>query len=113
MLSTQDKTRIDDTRIASVRPLMTPALLEERLSASPAHLALVERSRQDISKVLQGQDDRLVVVVGPCSIHDHAQAIAYATRLKAEADKHAQDLQIVMRVYFEKPRTRAGLGFTL
>ncbi len=108
MLSTQDKTRIDDTRIASVRPLMTPALLEERLSASPAHLALVERSRQDISKVLQGQDDRLVVVVGPCSIHDHDQAIAYARLLKAEADQHAQDLQIVMRVYFEKPRTTVG-----
>ena len=57
MLSTQDKTRIDDTRIASVRPLMTPALLEERLPALPAHLALVERSRQDISNVLQGQDE--------------------------------------------------------
>ena len=108
MLSTQDKTRIDDTRIASVRPLMTPALLEERLPASPAHLALVERSRQDISNVLQGQDDRLVVVVGPCSIHDHDQAIAYARLLKAEADKHAKDLQIVMRVYFEKPRTTVG-----
>ena len=108
MLSTQDKTRIDDTRIASVRPLMTPALLEERLPASPAHLALVERSRQDISQVLQGQDDRLVVVVGPCSIHDHEQAIAYARLLKAQADQHAKDLQIVMRVYFEKPRTTVG-----
>ena len=108
MLSTQDKTRIDDTRIASVRPLMTPALLEERLPASPAHLALVERSRQDISNVLLGQDDRLVVVVGPCSIHDHDQAIAYAKLLKTEADQHAQDLQIVMRVYFEKPRTTVG-----
>ena len=52
MLSTQDKTRIDDTRIATVRPLMTPALLEERLPALPAHLGLVERSRQDISNVL-------------------------------------------------------------
>ena len=108
MLSTQDKTRIDDTRIASVRPLMTPALLEELLPASPAHLALVERSRQDISNVLQGKDDRLVVVVGPCSIHDHDQAIAYAKLLKVEADKHAKDLQIVMRVYFEKPRTTVG-----
>ena len=108
MLSTQDKTRIDDTRIASVRPLMTPALLEERLPASAANLALVERSRQDISKVLQGQDDRLVVVVGPCSIHNHDQAMAYARLLKAEADQHAHDLQIVMRVYFEKPRTTVG-----
>ena len=108
MLSTQDKTRIDDTRIASVRPLMTPALLEERWPASAQHLALVEQSRQAISQVLQGQDDRLVVVVGPCSIHDHDQAIDYARRLKLEADKHAKDLIVVMRVYFEKPRTTVG-----
>ena len=108
MLSTQDKTRIDDTRIASVRPLITPALLEERLPASPPHLALVERSRQDISKLLKGQDDRLLVVVGPCSIHDHDQAMAYARLLKTEADRHARDLLIVMRVYFEKPRTTVG-----
>ena len=108
MLSTQDKTRIDDTRIASVRPLMTPALLEEQLPATSAHLALVESSRHAISSVLHGQDDRLVVVVGPCSIHDHDQAIDYARRLKAEADRHAQDLIVVMRVYFEKPRTTVG-----
>jgi len=108
MLSTQDKTRIDDTRIASVRPLMTPALLEEQLPATPAHLALVESSRQAISDVLHGRDDRLVVVVGPCSIHDHDQAIDYAKRLKVEADKHAKDLIVVMRVYFEKPRTTVG-----
>ena len=108
MLSTQDKTRIDDTRIASVRPLMTPALLEERLPATPAHLALVEASRQAISDVLHGRDDRLVVVVGPCSIHDHDQAIDYARRLKVLAGQHAKDLIVVMRVYFEKPRTTVG-----
>jgi 3-deoxy-7-phosphoheptulonate synthase len=108
MLSTHDKTRIDDTRISLVRPLMTPALLEEQLPASPAHLSLVERSRQNISDVLQGLDDRLLVVVGPCSIHDHDQAMAYAKLLKTEADKHAKDLHIVMRVYFEKPRTTVG-----
>lgn len=108
MLSTHDKTRIDDTRISMVRPLMTPALLEEQWPASSEHLSLVERSRLDISNVLQGRDDRLVVVVGPCSIHDHDQAIGYAKLLKVEADKHAQDLQIVMRVYFEKPRTTVG-----
>jgi len=108
MLSTQDKTRIDDTRISCVRPLMTPALLEERLPASEQQLALVERSRQDISAVLQGQDDRLLVVVGPCSIHDHEQALAYARLLRQEADKHAKDLLVVMRVYFEKPRTTVG-----
>ena len=108
MLSTQDKTRIDDTRIASVRPLMTPALLEERCPATPAHLALVEASRQAISQVLQGHDDRLVVVVGPCSIHDHEQALAYARLLQAQAQQLSPELIVVMRVYFEKPRTTVG-----
>lgn len=108
MLSTQDKTRIDDTRIALVRPLMTPALLEEQLPATPTHLSLVEASRQAISDVLHGKDDRLVVVVGPCSIHDHDQAMDYARLLKVAADKHVKDLIVVMRVYFEKPRTTVG-----
>jgi 3-deoxy-7-phosphoheptulonate synthase len=108
MLSTHDKTRIDDTRIASVRPLMIPALLEEQLPALPKHLALVESSRQKISNVLHGLDDRLVVVVGPCSIHDYYQAVAYANLLKIEEQRHYQELLIVMRVYFEKPRTTVG-----
>ena len=108
MIATQDKTRIDDTRIAMVRPLMTPALLEERLPAKPEHLALVESSRRAISDVLHGQDDRLVVVVGPCSIHDHDQAMDYARRLHQEALQYSQDLVVVMRVYFEKPRTTVG-----
>jgi 3-deoxy-7-phosphoheptulonate synthase len=108
MRNTEDKTRIDDTRIASVRPLMTPALLEEQLSATPAQLALVERSRQQIADVLHGRDDRLLVVVGPCSIHDHDQAIAYAQALQAAAPALAGELLLVMRVYFEKPRTTVG-----
>jgi 3-deoxy-7-phosphoheptulonate synthase len=108
MLCTHDKTRIDDTRIASVRPLMTPALLDERLPASADQLALVEQSRQAISDVLHGRDDRLVVVVGPCSIHDHAQALEYARLLRHEAERHACDLLVLMRVYFEKPRTTVG-----
>jgi len=106
--TTQDKTRIDDTRIAAVRPLMTPALLEEVLPASAANLTLVEASRQAVSDVLNGHDDRLVVVVGPCSIHDHDQAIAYAQQLKAAASQFHADLLILMRVYFEKPRTTVG-----
>jgi 3-deoxy-7-phosphoheptulonate synthase len=107
-LSTQDATRIDDTRIGAVRPLITPALLQEWLPVPPPALALVESSRNAISRVLQGSDDRLVVVVGPCSIHDHAQAIAYAGQLKEQADALRDDLLIVMRVYFEKPRTTVG-----
>ncbi|WP_298436890.1 3-deoxy-7-phosphoheptulonate synthase [Ottowia sp.] len=107
-LSTHDTTRIDDTRIRAVRPLLTPALLEERLPAPDAAQQLVEASRAAISRVLHGRDDRLVVVVGPCSIHDHAQALDYARRLKAEADRLAGELLVVMRVYFEKPRTTVG-----
>ena len=107
-LSTCDTTRIDDTRIGAVRPLITPALLEEWLPAPQHTLALVESSRAAISRVLHGADDRLVVVVGPCSIHDHGQAMDYARQLKAQADALKDDLLIVMRVYFEKPRTTVG-----
>lgn len=74
-VSTHDTTRIDDTRIKAVRPLITPALLQEWLPPTEAALALVESSRAAISRVLHGQDDRLIVVVGPCSIHDHGQHI--------------------------------------
>jgi len=106
---THDTTRIDDTRIRAVRPLLTPALLQEwLLPAAPAAQSLVEASRAAISKVLHGGDDRLVVVVGPCSIHDREQALEYARRLKAEADRLAGELLVVMRVYFEKPRTTVG-----
>ena len=106
--STQDTTRIDDVRIAAVRPLLTPALLQEWLPAQDAHLALVRESRAAVARVLAGQDDRLLVIVGPCSIHDHEQAMAYARLLKAQADALADDVLVVMRVYFEKPRTTVG-----
>ncbi|MCU0762390.1 MAG: 3-deoxy-7-phosphoheptulonate synthase [Hydrogenophaga sp.] len=107
-LSTHDTTRIDDLRIGAVRPLITPALLQEWLPATQAAQRLVEDSRAAISRVLHGQDDRLIVVVGPCSIHDHDQAMDYAQRLKAQADELADALLVVMRVYFEKPRTTVG-----
>ena len=105
---TRDTTRIDDTRIDAVRPLITPALLMERLPGSDATLALVEQSRQAIARVLHGEDDRLLVVVGPCSIHDHDQALEYAALLKAAAEPLADALLVVMRTYFEKPRTTVG-----
>jgi len=106
--STLDTTRIDDVRIGAVRPLITPALLQERVPVRDDTLALVEQSRRAIADVLHGRDDRLVVVVGPCSIHDHDQALDYAHRLKAVADALQDDLLIVMRAYFEKPRTTVG-----
>jgi len=106
--STQDTTRIDDVRIGAVRPLISPALLQDELPIPAATLALVEDARARIADVLHGRDDRLVVVVGPCSIHDHDQAIEYARRLKTAAQTLSDDLLIVMRVYFEKPRTTVG-----
>ena len=107
-MRTHDSTRTDDIRIAAVRPLLTPTLLEESLPAQAHHLSLVARARADIGAMLRGQDDRLLVVVGPCSIHDHDQAMAYARLLQAQADRLREDLLVVMRVYFEKPRTTVG-----
>ena len=106
--TTHDTTRIDDTRIKAVRALVSPAVLLEDLPVTPAIEQLIEHTRQAISAVLHGRDDRLVLVVGPCSIHDHAQAMHYAQLLKPLADELAGELIVVMRVYFEKPRTTVG-----
>jgi 3-deoxy-7-phosphoheptulonate synthase len=106
--STLDTTRIDDVRIGAVRPLITPALLQERVPVRDDTLSLVEASRAAVADVLHGRDDRLIVVVGPCSIHDHDQAIDYGRQLKAVADEVHGELLIVMRAYFEKPRTTVG-----
>ena len=108
MPHSQELSSTNDTRISAVRPLTTPALLQEKLPASDSVLATVLQSREAISNVLHGRDDRLVVVVGPCSIHDHDQAMAYARLLKVQADALKEDLVIVMRTYFEKPRTTVG-----
>lgn len=106
--ATQDNTRTDDTRISAVRPLISPALLQDELPVSAEIQSLVEDSRARIADVLHGRDDRLVLVVGPCSIHDHGQAMEYARQLRSAADQYRDDLLIVMRVYFEKPRTTVG-----
>ncbi len=106
--STRDTTRTDDTRIGAVRPLISPALLLDELPITDEALNLVERARHEISDVLHGRDDRLLVVVGPCSIHDHDQAMDYARLLKKARDEMKGELLLVMRVYFEKPRTTVG-----
>ena len=106
--STLDHTRIDDVRIAAVRALVSPAVLLEELPVTPAVEALVETTRQQIGRILHGRDDRLVAVVGPCSIHDAEAALAYARRLQPLALQLSGELAIVMRVYFEKPRTTVG-----
>lgn len=97
-----------DLRISTARPLLSPAILEEDLPLSDTGASLVQGARRAISDVLNGRDDRLIAIVGPCSIHDPAAALEYARKLKPVADRLARDLLVVMRVYFEKPRTTIG-----
>ena len=98
----------DDLRIRSQHPLLTPALVLQELPASEKATEVVTTARKDAAKVISGQDDRLMVIVGPCSVHDTKAALEYAALLQKEAQKHAAELLIVMRVYFEKPRTTVG-----
>lgn len=98
----------DDLRIEKIRPLIPPAILMENLPITERASTTVSDSRQAIGRALRGDDDRLVVVVGPCSIHDVKAAREYAGLLKKEADRLADALVVVMRVYFEKPRTTVG-----
>ncbi|HKY07589.1 MAG TPA: 3-deoxy-7-phosphoheptulonate synthase AroG [Candidatus Binatia bacterium] len=100
--------RTDDLRIQELRPLLPPAILMEELPVSESASTLVWQSRAEIDSVLAGQDDRLIVVVGPCSVHDPVAALDYAQRLHRVAAEFRDDLLIVMRVYFEKPRTTVG-----
>ena len=100
--------RTRDLRVESFRPLLPPAILLEELPLSERGSETVSLGRDAVTAVLNAQDDRLVVVVGPCSIHDPVAAIDYARRLKTAAGEHAADLCVVMRVYFEKPRTTVG-----
>ena len=108
MPSTHDTTRIDDTRIKAVRPLITPPHCCRNGCHAGRRPGAGGRQPRRHSRVLHGRDDRLVVVVGPCSIHDHDQAMDYARQLKVQADALQDDLLVVMRVYFEKPRTTVG-----
>jgi 3-deoxy-7-phosphoheptulonate synthase len=97
-----------DLRIRAQKPLIAPAVLEDELPLSGDGAALVARTRRDVAAILTGADHRLLVVVGPCSIHDPAAALDYAQRLREAAAMHAEELLLVMRVYFEKPRTVLG-----
>ena len=103
-----DAPQTRDLRITSIRPLLPPTILLEDMPLPATDAALVSRARGEVIDILEGRDDRLVVVVGPCSIHDPAAALDYAWHLKGLADELAADLCVVMRVYFEKPRTTIG-----
>ena len=98
----------DDLRIRDVRPLIPPAILLEEIPISERASNVVSDARAAIAAVIEGRDRRLVVVVGPCSIHDTKAALEYAARLKPIADRLADSLIVVMRTYFEKPRTVVG-----
>jgi 3-deoxy-7-phosphoheptulonate synthase len=100
--------RTRDLRIDSFRPLLPPAILIEELPLGDKGAETVSHGRGAVGAILNGHDDRLVVIVGPCSIHDPVAAIDYARRLRRLADEHARELFVVMRVYFEKPRTTVG-----
>jgi 3-deoxy-7-phosphoheptulonate synthase len=100
--------RTRDTRITGYEPLLSPAALLDELPLSEAPADTVEHTRAEVRAVLDGSDDRLLVIAGPCSVHDPAAARDYAARLAALRDAHRADLLIVMRVYFEKPRTVTG-----
>lgn len=99
---------LDDIRIDNLRQLIAPTILMEEVPVSPEAAETVSSSRKEIADILSGRDNRLLVVVGPCSIHDPEAALEYAERL-AEVNKEVKDdLLLIMRVYFEKPRTTVG-----
>lgn len=98
----------DDTRIAKIDQLLPPIALLEKYPASPVAAKTVRETRQRVHNILHQKDDRLLVVIGPCSIHDPNAALEYAKRLKVLREKLSDKLEIIMRVYFEKPRTTVG-----
>ena len=100
--------RTDDVRVKEIKELVPPAHVLREFPISEKAAKLTYETREAIHRVLHGADDRLLVIMGPCSIHDAKAAKEYAGRLKAEKDRHAADLVVVMRVYFEKPRTTVG-----
>src|SRR6185369_11899677 len=102
------KYRTDDLRIREIKELLPPAKLLGDFPVTEKAAQTVYESRQEIHRILHGADDRAVLIAGPCSIHDTKAAKEYATLLKQVKDRNAPDLLILMRVYFEKPRTTVG-----
>jgi 3-deoxy-7-phosphoheptulonate synthase len=98
----------EDLRIKEIKAVATPAEICEEIMITETAAETVHKTRQAIQRILRNQDDRLLVITGPCSIHDTEAAREYGTRLKKLIDQYQKDLLIVMRVYFEKPRTTVG-----
>ena len=97
-----------DLHVVETRPLVPPALLHRELPITPRSAATVQQARQRIQDILQGRDSRLLVIVGPCSVHDLAAAKEYANAIADLRHRYRDALEVVMRVYFEKPRTTVG-----
>jgi len=102
------QTPTDDLRISQLSPLLPPAILLEELPVTEKMHRIVTTAREAAAQVISGQDDRLLAVVGPCSIHDPEAALEYAERLGKLAERYSDELVLIMRVYFEKPRTTVG-----
>ncbi|MEJ2106775.1 MAG: 3-deoxy-7-phosphoheptulonate synthase AroG [Acidiferrobacteraceae bacterium] len=102
------KYQTDDLRIRSIDEVVSPEQVHAEISVSDRARQTIHDTREEIHHVLHGQDDRLLVVIGPCSIHDPKAALEYASRLRALREELGEDLLLVMRVYFEKPRTTVG-----
>src|SRR5215813_6079502 len=100
--------RTDDVRIEQGDELLAPMQVMRELAATERSEETTFGARKSVHDILRGADDRLLAVVGPCSIHDYAAAVEYGTRLARERERLKADLSIVMRVYFEKPRTTVG-----
>ncbi|HET9942857.1 MAG TPA: 3-deoxy-7-phosphoheptulonate synthase, partial [Terriglobia bacterium] len=98
----------DDLRIHGIRQLSPPDEIRKEFPLTETAAQVTFETRRAVHRVLHGADDRLLAIVGPCSIHDPIAALEYASRLKALKDKLADNLLLVMRVYFEKPRTTVG-----
>ena len=98
----------DDLKIASMKEMISPSDLIDQLPMSEKAIQTVVKCRSEIIKILNRDDDRLMVIVGPCSIHDVNAAIEYAKKLYRRKDKVKQNILVIMRVYFEKPRTTVG-----
>ena len=103
-----DTKSTSNLRVSEFTPLPTPSDLLAELPLDARAAAVVERGRDEVRAIMDGVDDRLLVIVGPCSIHDPKAGLEYARRLVSQAEKHKEDLLIVMRTYFEKPRTTVG-----
>ena len=104
----QTQYNTDDLRICETKDVVAPIQVHDEIPMTEVAAKTILEARAAIHNILTGKDDRLLVIVGPCSIHDPAAAVEYAGRLKALKDQLQDDLQIVMRVYFEKPRTTVG-----